>query len=124
MPSEQLEAVIIEEEEEEQVVVDNDAHPGDGEDEDGDIEDGDGDGDGNGTMVDTTQILQRPDETPLQNENTPTENGVDRTGWYRPDPSSADQERKRFNIKCATDSLRVSDTRRMWVSGIYLAVIT
>ena len=98
-------------------MVDNDAHPGDGEEEDGD-------GDDNGIDVVNTQILQRPDETPLQNENTPTENGVDRTGWYRPDPSSADQDRKRFNIKCATDFLRVSDTRRMWVSGIYLAVIT
>ena len=146
MPSQQLEAVIIEEEEE-QVVVDNDAHDGeydhdgdahDGEDEDGDwwwctttgdahdgdaddkdnggddtvvieeeeqVLDGDGDahdGDDDDTgVVNTTQILQRPDETPLENENSQAQDSVDRTGWYRPEPSrNGDLDRKRFSMKC------------------------
>ena len=48
-------------------------------------------------------ITQRPDETPLQNEKGPTEDkGVDRTGWYRPDPSAGDLDRKRFDIKCGS----------------------
>jgi len=56
MPSQQLEAVIIEEEEE-----------------------------------------QRPDDTPLENENGQAQDSVDRTGWYRPEPSrNGDLDRKRY----------------------------
>ena len=51
-------------------------------------------------LVNTSQILQRPDETPLQNENSQAQDSVDRTGWYRPEPSTGDLDRKRFNIKC------------------------
>ena len=74
--------------------------------------DGDGvarDGDADGTdVVNTTQILQRPDETPLENENSQAQDSVDRTGWYRPEPSrNGDLDRKRFSMKCVADSWRV-----------------
>ena len=77
--------VVIEEEEQ---VLDGD----------GDAHDGDDDDTG---VVNTTQILQRPDETPLENENSQAQDSVDRTGWYRPEPSrNGDLDRKRFSMKC------------------------